>query len=253
MADATMTLTFGGRAAIVTGSASGIGAQVAKLLVGAGIRTHCLDRAETPLFEGADKGLQQVHTVDIADLDGLTRALAGDLHDVAYVVNCAGIHSDTGYAGVGLAEWDRLLKVNLVGAYNVVELARPHLVTQPVAAVVNVASLEAHRVIALSNPDPTPHYAASKAALAMLTRTAARALAPSGVRVNSVSPGFVATPMASQHGDTTALPPALQDRVPLARFAQPDEIAHVVAFLLSDQAGYITGSDLVVDGGFSLT
>lgn len=87
----------------------------------------------------------------------------------------------------------------------------------------------------------------------MLTQSAARALAADGVRVNSVSPGFVATPMAAAHGDTTTLPPTLAARVPAARFATASDIANAVAFLLSDQASYITGTDLRVDGGFELT
>ncbi|MDZ7884005.1 MAG: SDR family oxidoreductase [Mycobacterium sp.] len=143
--------------------------------------------------------------------------------------------------------------MDLVGAYNVLEVLTPALRQASPAAVVNITSIEAHRVIALSNPDPTPHYAASKAGLHMLTQSAARALAGDNVRVNSVSPGFVATAMAAAHGSTDQLPTALESRRPAGRFADPADIAHAVAYLLSDQASYVTGADLRVDGGFGLT
>jgi NAD(P)-dependent dehydrogenase (short-subunit alcohol dehydrogenase family) len=169
------------------------------------------------------------------------------------VVNCAGILDPTGFAGVSVDSWRRTLEVNLVAAYTVIDILRPRLEAAGGGAVVNVSSIEAERVIAVSNPDPNPAYAASKAGLTMLTRTAARALAGTGVRVNSVSPGFVATQMAAGHGDTATLPPVLEPRVPLGRFAAPEEIAQAILFLLSDQASFVTGADLRVDGGLSLT
>ena len=110
-------------------------------------------------------------------------------------------------------------------------------------------------MLALVNPDPTPHYAASKAGLEMLTRSMARALGDDGVRVNAVAPGAVATPMAltDHHNVGGGMPATLRARVPMHRYAAPGEIAGCVAFLLSDQASYITGSTLLVDGGFSTT
>ncbi|MGE2729210.1 SDR family NAD(P)-dependent oxidoreductase [Mycolicibacterium vaccae] len=252
---AALPLTFTGGDALVTGAASGIGAAIARTLITAGVRTICLDlRAPQP-----DPDLPaELHVGVAADVrapDLLTRLTeAGAAPDrLAYLVNCAGVLDDTGFSGVDRAVWMRCLEINLVGAYNTIDALTPVLRTASPAAVVNITSIEAARVIALSNPDPNPHYAASKAGLHMLTQTSARALAADGVRVNSVSPGFVATPMAAAHGDTRTLPPALAPRVPAGRFAAPADIAHAVAFLLSDQAGYITGSDLRVDGGFQLT
>jgi NAD(P)-dependent dehydrogenase (short-subunit alcohol dehydrogenase family) len=250
-----LPLTFSGGAAVVTGAASGIGAAIARTLMSAGIRTIRLD-IHTPDVDpdfGAD--LQACVSADVRDRDLVQRLGAAEVavDDISYLVNCAGILDNTGFSGVDRDTWMRCLEVNLVGAYNLIDALGPALRSAATAAVVNVASIEASRVVALTDPDPTPQYAASKAGLRMLTKSAARALAADGVRVNSVSPGFVATAMAAPHGDTSTLSSTLAPRIPVGRFAEAGEIASAVAFLLSDQAGYITGTDLCIDGGFGLS
>ncbi|MGB3482871.1 MAG: SDR family oxidoreductase [Mycobacterium sp.] len=251
----SLPLTFSGGDALVTGAASGIGAAIARTLMAAGVRTIRVDLREPEAEAGHPPHLQAAVAGDVRDPNLLTLLTDAGARpeNLGYLVNCAGVIDNTGFHGVERAAWMRCLEINLVGAYNTIDVLGPVLRTAAAAAVVNITSIEAARVIALSNPDPTPQYAASKAGLQMLTQTAARALAGDGIRVNSVSPGFVATPMAAAHGDTSTLPPALASRVPAGRFADPGDIANAVAFLLSDQAGYITGSDLRVDGGFQLT
>lgn len=251
----SLPLTFSGGDAVVTGAAAGIGAAIATTLMAAGIPTVRLDVILPEPDPRFGTELQRCVVADVCDVD-LANTLAGQgvrLDTIAYLVNCAGILENTGFAGVTQQAWLRCLQVNLVGAYNVLEVLTPALRQASPAAVVNITSIEAHRVIALTNPDPTPHYAASKAGLHMLTQSAARALAGDNVRVNSVSPGFVATAMAAAHGSTDQLPTALESRVPAGRFADPADIAHAVAYLLSDQASYVTGADLRIDGGFGLT
>jgi NAD(P)-dependent dehydrogenase (short-subunit alcohol dehydrogenase family) len=250
-----LALTFSGGEAVVTGAASGIGAAVARMLVAAGVRTISIDIRSPERYSDLPADLQVAVAGDIRDPDLAQRLVesGGDIDGVAYLVNCAGVLDNTGFSGVDRDSWMRCLEINLIGAYRLIDMLSPALRRAPAAAVVNITSIEAGRVIALSDPDPTPQYAASKAGLRMLTQSAARALAADGVRVNSVSPGFVATPMAATHGNVTSLPPALAARVPTGRFATTEDIAHAVGFLLSDQAAYITGTDLRVDGGFELT
>lgn len=249
-------LTYAGDVAVVTGAAGGIGAATADLLLEAGLTVLCLDRI---LPEGGDAeafhaGRRRCAAVDVTDAEAIGEALdrLREGRPISYLVNCAGILAETGFAGVDGADWLKVLDINLVGGYRTLDAMGSRLAEHG-GAVVNVGSMEGSRVIALSNPDPNPAYAASKAGLAMLTRTAARALADRGVRVNTVSPGFVATAMAAGHGTVDALPPALASRVPLGRFARAAEIAATIGFLLSDQASYVTGADLRVDGGFELT
>jgi len=247
-------MTFAGTAAVVTGAGSGIGAATATLLADAGVRTLALDLTDPEPLHRRRDDLVVGRAVDVRDADAVKAALhqAFPEGSLNYVVNCAGVPAHTAFRGLDAGEWHAVLDVNLIGAYTVIDSCADLLAAGHPAAIVNITSMEATRVIALTNPDPNPQYAASKAALAMLTRTAARALG-GHIRVNSVAPGFVATPMAIEHGDTSSLPAQLGARTVLNRWAQPTEIAAAAAFLLSDQAGFITGADLCVDGGFAIT
>jgi NAD(P)-dependent dehydrogenase (short-subunit alcohol dehydrogenase family) len=246
---------FAGDTALVTGAASGIGKATAEALRAAGLRVLLLDRDAAA---GADVcarlGEQaRFHPADVADQGQTERAItvlaAG--RPLSYVAHCAGIHHSAGTAELRADDWSRMLGVNLVGAFNVARACAAHLRPAPGPAIVNVTSVEAARVIALINPHATPHYAAAKAGLEMLTRSLAHEFAPDGIRVNAVAPGAVDTPMMRGHHGQAPLPRAFADHLLIKRYAQPAEIAAAICFLLSDSASYITATTLTVDGGFT--
>lgn len=242
-------LSYAGSVAVVTGAASGIGRATSARFLRSGIQVIALDLHEPAPLSVA--GLSAIPVaVDVRDRDGVIRAFGKIAMAPNYLVNCAGILDPSGFRNVSAESFLRVLDINLVAAYSLIDIVSD---LGSLQAVVNVSSIEASRVVAISDPDPHPAYAASKAGISMLTKTAARALASQGTRVNAVAPGFVRTAMAAEHGDATELPAALVDRVPLKRFAAPEEIADSIAFLCSDQAGFITGTELVVDGGFQHT
>jgi NAD(P)-dependent dehydrogenase (short-subunit alcohol dehydrogenase family) len=246
---------FAGDTALVTGAASGIGKATAEALGAAGLRVLLLDRDAAA---GADVcarlGEQaRFHPADVADQGQTERAitvLAGG-RPVSYVAHCAGIHHSAGAGELNADDWSRMLGVNLVGAFNVARACAVHLRSAPGPAIVNVTSVEAARVIALINPHATPHYAAAKAGLEMLTRSLAHEFAPDGIRVNAVAPGAVDTPMMRGDHGRAPLARAFADHLLIKRYARPAEIAAAICFLLSDSASYITATTLTVDGGFT--
>jgi NAD(P)-dependent dehydrogenase (short-subunit alcohol dehydrogenase family) len=249
-------LAFAGDTALVTGAASGIGKATALALGAAGLRVLLLDRdADAAVKVRAELGAgHRCGAADIADPDQTERAVADLTRDLplSYVAHCAGIHQSAGTADLTASDWSRMLGVNLTGAFNVARSCAGRLRAAPAPAIVNVTSIEARRVIALANPHATPHYAAAKAGLEMLTRSLAHEFAPDGIRVNAVAPGLTDTPMTrSDHGTGPELAPAFAAHLLIKRYARPAEIAAAICFLLSDSASYITATTLTVDGGFT--
>ncbi len=264
--DQSIRYPFSGAQAVVTGGRSGIGQATVDLLAASGLRVISLDISE--LGTQIRPGVTQVQA-DVTD-ESAVRVAVEPLamqQGLSYLVNCAGIHQQVSLADITQDQWRRMLEINLIAPATVARALLPWLERSVRPAIVNVASLESTAIVALVNPEPVPHYAASKAALQMLTRTMARDYSRLGIRVNAVAPGFVITPMSSanhaianhRNVDDTALesslrlPPAAAARVPMERYATATEIAGVIAFLLSDGASYMTGSSVLIDGGFSTT
>jgi 3-oxoacyl-[acyl-carrier protein] reductase len=235
--------------ALVTGASRGIGAAVAAALaedgwpVGLGYRSGA-DGAQRVADEiAAAGGTAMPVPGDVSDPDaveGVFSALESAFGPVLVLVNNAGVRADGLAVQLDDDEWSRVLDTNLSAAFRLTRRAVRGMIRQRFGRVVNVASVVGPKANA-----GQANYAASKAGLIGLTRTVAVEVARRGVTVNAVAPGFIETDM------TEGLPPDLLNAVPARRAGSPQDVADCVRFLASDQAGYVTGTTLTVDGGLS--
>jgi NAD(P)-dependent dehydrogenase (short-subunit alcohol dehydrogenase family) len=235
-------------AALVTGAARGIGRAIAEALTARGDDVVIADvNGEGARRTAAELGCRAV-ALDVTDVGQVASVFAETDRDTPLdtVVCNAGL----GYAGSFLEtredEYDRLMGVNLKGVFFVMQAALRHMVPRGHGTVVTVASTSAFT----ASSTPMAIYDASKAAVRMLTVAAAREVAGSGVRVNAVAPGTVGTDLVRAVLTPEATERLTRERIPMGRLAEPGEIAKAVAFLSSDDASYVTGHALVVDGGW---
>jgi NAD(P)-dependent dehydrogenase (short-subunit alcohol dehydrogenase family) len=244
---------FAGKVALVTGGASGIGASVARLLAAGGARVVVADIDSAGAARMAEEltksgGQAVAHTVDLVDFAAVESMVAftvkifGALH---LAVNNAGISGTR----VPLAEqtfenWHRVIDVNLNSVFYAMKYEIPALLNAGGGAIVNIASVLGSVGSALS-----PAYVAAKHGVVGLTKSAALAYSAKGIRVNSVGPGYIDTPLLKVL-DKAALPELIASH-PIGRLGKPEEVAEMVCFLLSDRASFISGSYQLVDGGFT--
>lgn len=237
-----MTSTrFTGKTCLVTGSAQGIGLATARRLAQEGATVFGLD----------------VHEPS-EDVPGV-KSLIGDVTDLAFweqtvdaagpidvLVNNAGtVGSYESITEISLDDWDRVVRLNQTGVFYGMRTVLPGMVERQAGAIVNVSSMWG-----LVGASGVSAYQASKGAVTMMTKNAAVSYAPSGVRVNSVHPGFIWTPMTDKQDE--AISQGLIDQTPMGRAGQADEVASAIAFLASDDASFVTGHQLVIDGGYTV-
>ncbi len=237
-----------GRGALVTGAASGIGRATARRLVEEGARVALFD-ADGEAVAAAAKELGSLAIEgDVCDLPRLEAACAEaaeGLGNLAVLVNNAGVGQVASLERISPEDFDRLIRVNLTGAWNAVRAAAPFLRAAG-GAIVNNASLSGVRATRGEGA-----YSAAKAGVISLTQSAALELAPS-VRVNCVSPGVIRTPLTEPLFRMEGMLDSVLRATPLERPGSAEEVADVIVFLASDRARYVTGQNLVVDGGLGL-
>ena len=237
------TWDFGGRKAVVTGGGRGIGLRIAEALAQAGAEVHVLDLDSPGSPASAPpRGSITLHHADVADPVDVARVVGELPAGVTLLVNNAGITRDKSLLKMSDFDWSAVLSVNLGGAFHMIRALAPGMREAAYGRIVNITSING-----LRGKFGQANYAASKAGLIGLTKTAARELGPKGITVNAVAPGMVMTEMArTLPGDI--LEKAVAETV-LGRLAEPDDIANAVLFLLSDAARMITGEVVRVDAG----
>lgn len=238
-------------AALVVGGASGIGLATAANLVAKGHTVVLLDRNANALENSANRlsanATAEIHThvVDITDLSTLDQVVHGieDRMGISILINAAGILQLGTVHDVTEGDWDRMIDINLKGVFLACKVVMPVMERCGGGTVVNVASQSGRTKSTYS----APNYVAAKAGVIGLTMVLANQAAAAGIRVNCVAPGLVETPMLSAY--TPDQRQRMTDAVPMGRFAQPEEVADVIAYLASSQSSYVTGQTINVNGG----
>lgn len=243
-------LDLSGRTAVVTGAGSGIGQACALALAAQGATVWGLDRDEVGLSstrESAANHDVRALSCDVTDT-GSINAAAHQVGPCDILVNAAGIGRPGALLDVDASDWQRVLDINLTGYLLTSQAFAPAMCERGRGALVHIASVSGR------HPQPASGaYSASKAGVLLMSQQLAYELGPSGVRSNTVSPGLVRTPMTEAYYQAPGVAERRDAAIPLRRVAGPDDIADVVVFLASDRARYVTGADIVVDGGFTQT
>ncbi|MEZ5742768.1 MAG: SDR family oxidoreductase [Sphingomonadaceae bacterium] len=237
-----------GRKILVTGAASGMGREIARLFSAEGAGLALLDRNGDGLREVAEPLGATAFACDVSERDEVARivAQAGEaLGGIDGIVSAAGILDIVPFADLDPASWDRMMAVNATGPFNVVKAALPMLQAADKATIVTIASVSALMPMA-----GTVGYSASKAAAAMLTKCLAFDLGPN-IRANSICPGVVVTEMTRYLWENAEHAARAAERVALGRLGQAEDVAKAALFLSCEDSGFTTGTELPVDGGFS--
>lgn len=244
-------LSLTDKVAVVTGAGRGIGQAIAHTLAKAGAKVAVVSRTEANSQKVAEEinalypGFAKGYAVDIADTNAVAemgKQVLADFGKVDILVNNAGLTRDTLALRMSEADWDLVLDTNLKGAFNAVKAFQRSILKQPAGRIINISS-----VVGLTGAAGQINYAASKAGLIGFTKSVAREFAGRSVTANAIAPGFIDTDMT--HVLTDEVKKEIKSKIPLDSFGTVDDIANATLFLASNEARYITGQVLTVDGG----
>lgn len=239
-----------GKVALVTGGTGGIGAAICLRLAGQGARvaTNYRNREKAETWrtqcqaEGQDIALYQVDVTDNAGCRELVKQIETDLGSIDILVNNAGITRDTTLKKMTKDKWDAVIDINLNGIFNVTQPIIAGMAERGWGRIVNIASVNGQK-----GQLGQTNYAAAKAGMHGFTMSLAREVAGKGVTVNTVSPGYIATEMVMAVAEE--IRNKIIDSIPAGRLGTPEEVAAMVTFLCSDEAGFTTGADFSMNGG----
>jgi 2-hydroxycyclohexanecarboxyl-CoA dehydrogenase len=230
------------KTAVVTGGASGIGRAVAQRLRNDGFRVAVIDLSPT------DDGFGHLADVtDRAQVDTAVAAIRQEFGPILVLVNAAGVEGFKKFSKMSFDEWSKVIDVNLNGVFHTIQAVLPDMVEAGWGRIVNISSSSTH-----SGQPFMSHYVAAKSAVNGLTKSLALEYGPCGITVNAVPPGFVDTPMLRSAESRHLLGGSVEDhinRTPVRRVGRPEDIAAACSFFISEEASYITGQILGVNGG----
>lgn len=244
-----------GKIALVTGSSRGIGAAIATALASRGahvvVNYAGSEAAANSVVAqiSADGGSAVARKADVCDSEACTElvtAVVAEHGSLDILVNNAGITRDGLLVRMSDEDWNAVIATNLTGVFSMTRAAAKHMMKQRSGSIINVTS-----VVGLVGNAGQANYAAAKAGVIGLTKSVARELAPRGVRANAVAPGFIETDMTAELSETVR--EAARSGIALGRFGVPEDVAAAVAFLAGDDASYITGQVIAVDGGMTFS
>ena len=240
-----------GKVALVTGGARGIGRAIALELAKGGAlvvinyngsQDKAMDLKQEIESRGGRAEIYQCNVSDFAKCEELVQGIVKQFGSLDILVNNAGITKDGLLMKMSEEDFDKVIDVNLKGAFNTIRFASRQMLKQKSGRIINLSS-----VVGVAGNAGQANYASSKAGIIGLTKAAAKELASRGITVNAIAPGFIETDM------TDALPEKVKEstvsQIPLARFGRPEDVAKLAAFLASEASGYITGQVIHVDGG----
>ncbi len=247
-------MKLAGKIALVTGASKGLGKAVAIALAQSGAHLALVSRDQALLSQTADEiraggGVAELYAADVTDesqIREVERAVVNRFGRLHILVNNAGINIRKPVTEFTLEEWNRVLQSNLTSAFLYCRSFVPHMRGQGYGRIVNMTSMMSH--VAL--PDRTA-YAASKAGLLGFTRALALELASDAITVNGVSPGPCATEINRPLTESPELTRFFLSRIPVGRWGRPEEVARLVVYLCLDEAAFVTGTDFVIDGGWT--
>ena len=238
------------KTAVVTGASRGIGRGISIAMAGAGAHVALVGRSADALREVRQEiidagGSASVHPCDISDgaaVAATFKSIATDQDGIHVLVNNAGVTKDNLLMRMSEADWQIPITINLSGAFHCIKNVVRPMMKQRFGRIINITS-----VVGVTGNAGQANYAASKAGLIGLTKSTAKELASRGITVNAIAPGYIATDMTADLAEDVKQ--KLSESIPIGRLGTPGDLAPAAIFLASDEAGYITGQTLIVDGG----